>query len=134
MVAQPFCEFASVLALSTFVAAHVQGFTNQEQPDTQCRGDAPQVLEIFADTIPREGFDALRGEAKFVANREADALFAHIEGEDAGGVRRFGGIGKHLIKRIEESPLPFRSLCDSEPVPPVPVPLIFKPPCLNKSL
>jgi hypothetical protein len=101
MVAEAFGKFAGVLALAALIAAHVQRFAHQEQPDVPFVRDLPEMLEILSNTISLESLNSLRCEAQLIANGKPDAFLADVESENARRRRNFVGFGVHLNTRIE---------------------------------
>ncbi len=76
-------KLAGVLGAASFVPAHVQRIAHQYQCDVVVGSQFRQARQILANVGALEGFQALRGDAEFVAERQSDAPFAQIEGQDS---------------------------------------------------
>ena len=69
-------EFAGVRGAAPFVPTHMQRVAHQYQCDVAVGSQFRQARQILANIGPLEGFQALRGDAEFVAERQSDAPFA----------------------------------------------------------
>ena len=75
-------EIAGVFAAASFVPAHVQRIPHQYQRDIVVGSQFRQARQILANIGPLECFQALRGDPQLVAQRQPDAPFAQIEGQN----------------------------------------------------
>ena len=76
-------EFAGVCGTAPFVPAHVQRVAHQYQCDVVLGSQFRQAVQILTNIGPLKGFQTLRGDAEFVAERQSDAPFAQIQGQDS---------------------------------------------------
>ena len=83
---QPGAELARVLGLPALLAAHVQRISDQYQGDVLLGGQLRQARQIFADVGALQRFQALGRKAELVAQRQPDAPFAQIEGQNSAGI------------------------------------------------
>jgi len=79
---QPFGELVDIGRLPAGVSAHMKRIPHQKKRYLPVRGKLGQSGHILADIGPLEGGEALRGDAQRIAQRQSDAFFAQIEGEN----------------------------------------------------
>jgi hypothetical protein len=79
--------------LTAAFAAHVQGLSKEELPDTAFDGEAAQRFDVFATSAAFESFEALRSNSEFVADSKADPLLTQVEGQDASGIGHISIVG-----------------------------------------
>ena len=73
-----------------FVAAHMQRHPDQHLRDAVLAHERSESLDVVAHACSMERVEPLRGQPQFVADRQADALFAEIERQYAACARRPG--------------------------------------------
>src|SRR5579862_3673702 len=76
-------KLARVLALPAGGTAHVDRIADKKERNTRCDREFPQRFDIIPPAFALHGFQTLRRDSKFVAEREADALLSEIESKNA---------------------------------------------------
>ena len=87
VLGQAFCEFASVVRLRAFAAAQVQRVAHENEAHATLFDQFGERREVLADVRALKRGKPLSGDAEGVAERQSDAAFAEIEGENAWFVR-----------------------------------------------
>src|SRR2546427_6836759 len=71
-------KIARVFRLPAFSAAHVKRIAHQYQRDVLFHDELREALDVFPNVRALERLETLRGDAKLIADRQADAAFSEV--------------------------------------------------------
>ncbi len=80
---QPLGEFVDVGGLPAFMTAHMKWISHQQKRYLPVRHQSGERCHILADIRPLKRGEPLRGNAQGIAQRQSNAFFPQIEGENA---------------------------------------------------
>src|SRR5438067_12811808 len=96
---QLFGKLLNFCCLRAGAATQAQGMSHNDFAHFMCANDALQALQIGTLAAALQSFQALRGDAQWIADGQADPPCAYIERENSFAKRSFGhasiiGVGK----------------------------------------